>query len=851
MAARPARTVICRICTVPTEPEATSNMFESRVADGYSLADVVALTGAIEVNREEEALPEWCCFQCQLDVEMAYRVRVLCRESDRKLREQLAATSNICRVCTVPIGPEGTSNMFESSVADGYSLAEVMAIIGAIEVCAEEEGLPKGCCLQCQLDAEMAYRVRVLCQESDRKLREQLDEQDKHSDEEEASIIKNEPFMEDDENETIVLDDSSDQDEPTELRNMDIFEEVPATKIRCCSCRYLCDSEADLLVHGRKVHAVGNPLRDTTSERFCRVCYKMVKIDCFRYHKRKPKTLFRCKVCGELFLSKTQVGTHHLTMHYKPGQCCGCKKTFETAEALRLHSELVHLPQRNPSNEGSPFECNICYVDFRVRSKFYQHRKNKSFSCSKCNKSFNALTTLQNHQMTHKHPVTYRCKLCSKAFNDRCLYKRHSLQHKVSNGRFKCDICSQTFTQRASLIDHNIARHGIPGPFPCEFCPSTFAFPYRLTAHKLSVHVGKQDEKQGGTVDLICKMEVGEPVISLPDSEEGNKVSVVPSHLNEPEQQEYAGFFERIPLARSRCCGCNQFFNSEQEMLCHAKRKHAVGDPAKPTMYKKPCDVCFRLVDVADLQEHHESRKALFRCKECGKEFTTCKRVRSHHVVKHYSYRQCCYCRIEFDTVEALRLHSDQVHLPEKGPRNEERPYECNVCYRNFTIYGHLYEHRTRMTPKEFKCFQCEQRFHLREEQRRHELLHKNLKAFRCKLCPSVAFNNYNHYKKHNAWHQGRKTHTCETCGKVYPRRTSLFEHRASAHGAKKPLQCRLCPASFCYRKQFLDHIRETHSEERQSQTDGAQKRQDSTEINVTMEQLLSIGIARSFKKDG
>ena len=86
------RLVVCRVCTELTPPAVASNLYECRAVDGLSLAEVVALVGNITVREDEEGFPAWCCFQCQIDVEMAYRVRVLCQESDRKLREMLGET---------------------------------------------------------------------------------------------------------------------------------------------------------------------------------------------------------------------------------------------------------------------------------------------------------------------------------------------------------------------------------------------------------------------------------------------------------------------------------------------------------------------------------------------------------------------------------------------------------------------------------------------------------------------------------------------------------------------------------------------------------------------------------------
>ena len=58
---------------------------------------------------------------------------------------------------------------------------------------------------------------------------------------------------------------------------------------------------------------------------------------------------------------------------------------------------------------------------------------------------------------------------------------------------------------------------------------------------------------------------------------------------------------------------------------------------------------------------------------------------------------------------------------------NHEKPYQCNVCYKQFTKKKYLIKHqRIHNNEKPFKCDVCGKQFSQRENLVRHQRIHNN-----------------------------------------------------------------------------------------------------------------------------
>nr|XP_029711582.1 uncharacterized protein LOC109430081 [Aedes albopictus] len=82
---------VCRVCMGwASDSDLMVGIFDEQVCS-MILAEVLTLVGAVELATEDDRLPKWCCKGCLKALESAYKLRILCQESDRKLRHAALA----------------------------------------------------------------------------------------------------------------------------------------------------------------------------------------------------------------------------------------------------------------------------------------------------------------------------------------------------------------------------------------------------------------------------------------------------------------------------------------------------------------------------------------------------------------------------------------------------------------------------------------------------------------------------------------------------------------------------------------------------------------------------------------
>ncbi|XP_038105025.1 zinc finger protein 79 [Culex quinquefasciatus] len=464
-------------------------------------------------------------------------------------------SGSLCRVCANWFPDQSAMIALGSRTVlrDVCTPAEAIVAIGGWsgeEEQREHDGLPQFCCEACFGQLEVAYGVRRMCRESDRKLRKMLAGEVKEEEvnpldavevvckveePEEVAMeeieIKNEPVVEDNEDQNDdentmdndgsgenVEENSNEESESAEqskskraklLISEDLYEEVEAMAFRCCGCWLPFETQDELYEHGQVDHISKKLSSDELDRKKwvqCDICYKTLRsAKQLLRHRSKDKFEYRCKTCGDTFINRVRVSTHYRTMHGPHANvsgttriCCGCSLHLSSPEALSAHSEAVHLPNRPAPNPERPFVCDICYHNFPHERGLWDHKtrltsKVKKYQCSQCGKQFFYPGGLADHEVTHLGEKVFQCAQCPASYISRESLRKHMQQHAMPEDKYKCAECGRCYRSSRALREHTFAHTG-ERPFVCSYddCTAAFARESGLAIHTLT-HTGQKD----------------------------------------------------------------------------------------------------------------------------------------------------------------------------------------------------------------------------------------------------------------------------------------------------------------------------------------------------------------------
>ncbi|KXJ68255.1 hypothetical protein RP20_CCG004756 [Aedes albopictus] len=463
---------VCRVCMGRASDAGQMVGLFNKQIQGTILAEVLTLVGAVELATKDDRLPKWCCEGCLKALESAYKLRMLCQDSDRKLRDALSTAEE-----TVVVKQEVDE---DSRVGDGMLDVEEAVLSESIQ-------LPKLEIMDCLEEDEIT------------------DDGDGEDD-----MVEADGGVDSDVDEAV-----QDKDEKTSKKvnrptygrkplNPDVFDEVEAVGFKCCGCQVTFNTLNELQAHSKEAHAhkkLSN--QELQRKKQCDICYKVLSNDLSVWtHQQKDKLNFRCKVCGELFWSRHRVCLHYDRLHGSnpvikgPSKvCCACLEKFETEEQLRAHSLAVHLPEKPAPDPTRPYTCNVCYRCYKSDGLLYTHqsrmlRDAKKYVCDQCGKAFRYPGGLKYHKIAHTGEKVFQCTKCPKAYSNRDTFRQHVSGHNMPADKYKCKICGAIFKTRHGFKQHTL-QHTWERPYKCPHCPATFAVLSELNGH-LFTHTDKK-----------------------------------------------------------------------------------------------------------------------------------------------------------------------------------------------------------------------------------------------------------------------------------------------------------------------------------------------------------------------
>lgn len=255
---------------------------------------------------------------------------------------------------------------------------------------------------------------------------------------------------------------------------------------------------------------------------------------------------FSCKDCDKSYARPNYLAQHvkycHSNNELIACKVEGCGKEFKLLPSYQVHMKLKHSDKKTKEKDEEEAEstskyfcCEKCPLRFRLKDRFESHLKFhegiKPFACQKCNKSYNKLSHLKQHEK-HYHSenkpdcfaCTYEgcdkkfeflpsldghirtkhlgraedkihiCEECGKSFRNITYLKEHKLTHLgESFYPYQCDQCKKKFKNKKGLNEHVLRHSGVKN-FECPHCGMKKATNRELKEH-INFHTREREYK--------------------------------------------------------------------------------------------------------------------------------------------------------------------------------------------------------------------------------------------------------------------------------------------------------------------------------------------------------------------
>ena len=234
-----------------------------------------------------------------------------------------------------------------------------------------------------------------------------------------------------------------------------------------------------------------------------------------------------------------------------------------------------------------------------------------------------------------------------------------------------------------------------------------------------------------------------------------------------------------------KCTECGRCCRSSHHLAVHM-RSHSGDRPFECTVCSKRFTLLCTLVRHSKTHRDN-SYKCLYKCSQCEKRFLSQQSLQ-HHMNIHTSKFKCTQCGKCCESGHRQALHM-QSH-------SGDRPFECTVCSKRFTLLCTLVRHSKihgdNSYKCSYKCSQCEKHFLSQDSFQ----LHMNIHTCKCKCteCGKFCRSSY-HLAIHMRSHSGDKSLECTVCSKRFMQLSNFVVHRKTHE--EKPYKCYVCGLAF------------------------------------------------------